>query len=815
MKKNIVLLVFVGMLQLECLQAQTNATMRLVFPFEVSNVQLLSWWPAQTVQLNQIGPREFEGAAQLTSNSLICSIKYNINGFNGDYWVSGGNKYTGHMIPNRLDVHGIKCAKVFVNNQMISNLYTIKNWYGDGADIAFRLNAFGGIEPFNDADHPHFPTDDRIPSEVHHHHAYLNTEVPYASDQDIAGWIVALSDNNFMEPSIVEVDYIRVYGLMGSAQTLLCEQNYDFYNPVYDGGLYLRYPFFPIGYDQHDPLPASLSAGILSVTTSDYRTYSPHLWSNHHYASNWSTYDGYRLHCRVRITGHAVVQGGIDFRDASQTVHELGVSDWCFHGNGQWQDVVFDTRDFVANNSIVGKLSLYNANEAAVTDVVYSDFYMQLFDNGVAVGVPQVVNSDGTFSFEDLELGKAYSMRIWEQSSNGYLDGSWGWNNWGGATALDALIISYMTVGNPVVEEFPWIDAGTAYDTSPFAMRTADVNLSGTLSGLDALTLMYRTVGYPGTSPFPGGKPNFLANGKQQTTQNTLTWPNAPDITFDTYGVYQGGSLSNTVYQEAILPALSSGQNVVNVFLTATGDLNASYGAGTRTSMESDIGNKERKKVGVNTETELSFYFDGEPYLAAFNVNLGYRPDLIDILYVKSCKIYNIDKENSMLKLAWMDSEGKTYGVEEPFLKVGVKVKKEIHEGEALFSIAAGASYADTNARELSGIRLLMDQVVTTTDENEEVKERLKFRQYPNPFNENTSLIFKLEESSDIRLVISDVMGKKVHERIISRHPKGKVRMDVSRQMLGTEGIYSYVIEIDDGKGEASVIKGKLVMVGG
>lgn len=812
MKRNFPPIIFVLAMICQSLHAQNYATVRVVFPFEVSNVQLLSWWPEQTVFLTATGQREYEGQVTLQSGSLICSIKYNINGFSGDYWVAGGKKYAGNLIPNRLDVHGIKCARVFVNNQLLSNLYTIRNWGGDGADIAFQLNSFGGIVPFNDASHPHIPTDDRIPSEVHHHHAYRDNEVPYSYDNDIAGWIVALSDNNFLESSKVEIDFIRVYGLIGINQILLCEQNYNSYDPMNDGGLYLRYPFFPKGYDQHDPLPGNVSAGILTINTSDYRTRSPHLWSNHHFATNWSIYSGYRLHCRARITGHALIQGGIDFKDAANNIHELGVSDWYFHGNGQWQDVIFDTRTFLTNNTITGKLLFYNDIESEIPQAVTSDFYVQLYDNGNPVASPQIVQHGNPFSFDNLENGKQYNLRLWEQTDNQLLSNSWGWNNWGGVTALDALIISYMTIESNITESFPWIVPVPGQGITPFAFKNADVNSSNTLSSLDALTVLYRTINYPGTSPFPGGKPNFIATAKKQPSLTSTTYPYAPDILFNAYGNYQSNTFSNQVYQQATLPPVSLGLNVVNVFLSATGDINASKGLATKMKNPAQITYRNTRKVEEQEVIDLNFYLDGNPTLAAFNLNLNYNPDQLEIVSVNDCKVFRNDVEKARLSVAWMDTEGKTFTKDIPVLKLSIRLKNKINENDHLFSIADGTCWADTKAMELHNIHLITDKVEIAGSLNDEIKTKFMFSNYPNPFTNSSFLNFIIDEPSNIELTISNALGVTVQNQNYSEHLAGTVLLEINRKMLHENGIYNYMLKIKNHTDE-HIIQGKIVLI--
>jgi len=330
-----------------------QANIKVVFPFSTTNVVFNGWDPDFSIQMQPTGPNQFETTVYSNSNgNLIFNISYDIPSYNlNNQWIASGNSYANPLFPERLDAHGLKYARVYINNQLISNLYTIENGEASGLDISVKFSDYNSISPFINNTHPHLITNDLIPTEAHHHYSFRNIAFPLSTDVSVLGWIIALSDNNFIDSSSIEVDYIKVYGFLDGDSTLLCDQEYSSFDPVNDGGLYLRYPFFPAGFDEHDPLPASVSQGILTFYPSSNRHKVWHLWSERFYSPSGFQFDAYKIHCRARISGHAVIQAGIDFRDASETTHELGVSNWHFHKNGQWQDIIFDTRSIITSSS--------------------------------------------------------------------------------------------------------------------------------------------------------------------------------------------------------------------------------------------------------------------------------------------------------------------------------------------------------------------------------------------------------------------------------------------------------------------------------
>ena len=104
-------------------------------------------------------------------------------------------------IPHRFDPHGIKYAKIYVNNKLIDNSYTvISSWdkLDYGLNIVVLLNDSGQVIPPQKPDYPCINIDDRTPSELPHHHKYQNTIYPLPNDESITGWVVAVTDNKIV-----------------------------------------------------------------------------------------------------------------------------------------------------------------------------------------------------------------------------------------------------------------------------------------------------------------------------------------------------------------------------------------------------------------------------------------------------------------------------------------------------------------------------------------------------------------------------------------------------------------------------------------
>ncbi len=326
-------------------------------------------------------------------------------------WLAGGNTYSYPFEPERFDAHGLKNGKVYINNNLITNSFTVINSINNGLDITAKvLNSYTVI-PFFDNGHIHWPTDDRIPTEAHHHHAFQDLTIPNAAHNNVLGWMVAVADNTIKDDCQIEVDDFRVYGFIGFDSVLLCEHDFSSFDAINDGGLYNRYPYFPAGYNDPDPMPANVDAGIMTFYPGDEPNKVWHWWTPRYYSNTGFDFDHYKAVCYLRIEGHAAVQTGIDFRTPNEGIGELGVSDWYFENNGQWQEVVFDTREIISKVSVNKPLNnsitvVHNRNHNRMTlnyqNLPPDDYVLEIFSvHGASLWRESlhIEKSSGKYSF--------------------------------------------------------------------------------------------------------------------------------------------------------------------------------------------------------------------------------------------------------------------------------------------------------------------------------------------------------------------------------------------------------------------------------
>jgi hypothetical protein len=454
--------------------------------------------------------------------------------------------------------------------------------------------------------------------------------------------------------------------------------------------------------------------------------------------------------------------------------------------------------NFNTTTLIAGKLAYFNPLETPIPSPNPNGaFYVQIFDGAIPVSSPQQITTGFSFSFNGMETGKNYTMRLWEQTSDNLVGTTWTWNNYGGVTALDALIVSYMGIQNPVLSSFPWILSEGEY--TPFFINVADANNSTHITSLDALILLYRSIGDPLTIPFPGGKHNFQVAGKKVSEINQMTYPNAPDIQFNPSGVYAAFSQTASVYYEAILPAIESGTNIFNIFLVATGDVNVSYDLVNQSKFRSSFSFEGVTAGNVNDEILIPVKLKQSSELAAASIEFSYNSDLIEVIDLVGIDIFSIDKNEDVVRIAWMDEKGKFFDESDQLFALKLRILKDINEGTSYIELLGGTEFSNKNASVLNDIVLTANYIETSlTSVLDMRKFVLEHSVFPNPFNDLTNIQYILPLSGKVRVKVFNYLGQEVKLLVNEFQTQGTHKLTLNNADFNGAGSYIYEITFEN-----------------
>ena len=252
--------------------------------------------------------------------------------------------------------NGIDAYEIKINDETITGDFLVKTQSDPAAAFSILFAdssiSFGGGEQWN--------PDPKMPPELPQYHEYCAMHLPPEGFSASLPWFQTLHIYGEDEESLVEIDYIRFYAHLPSGDVLLYEETYDtdFVTSSYGhGGLYLRYPFF---YNEQGSLsmPVKAEDGLMIITPKVHEDKVYHWWAAQR-SSVPHDAQYLRLEAKMRITGPACVQAGIDFwRDLDAPYEGLdvnntegGASNVFFDdGSGDWQIIEFSTKDIAEWN---------------------------------------------------------------------------------------------------------------------------------------------------------------------------------------------------------------------------------------------------------------------------------------------------------------------------------------------------------------------------------------------------------------------------------------------------------------------------------
>jgi len=88
-------------------------------------------------------------------------------------------------------------------------------------------------------------------------------------------------------------------------------------------------------------------------------------------------------------------------------------------------------------------------------------------------------------------------------------------------------------------------------------------------------------------------------------------------------------------------------------------------------------------------------------------------------------------------------------------------------------------------------------QTVSVNNQNEIVKDYELKQNYPNPFNPNTTIEYNLKSSSEVKVIIYDILGKEVSTLVNEKQNIGKYKLNLNGTGLSS-GTYFYSLIVDD-----------------
>lgn len=461
--------------------------------------------------------------------------------------------------------------------------------------------------------------------------------------------------------------------------------------------------------------------------------------------------------------------------------------------------------NFSSNANLSGYLKVFNPVGSSLS-TENASFRVQLFKNDVALSDAVTISSSGQFSFSGLDQGNDYKIKLWEHKTDGLLSDTWLWNNWSGVSGLDALIASMMASESPFNNNFPWIQNGNE-PYSAFARELADVNKSASVTGNDALTMMYRIVNHESVSTFPNNRHNFIVSG---TRSSTAVFPLAPELLFESFGLFEANSAAESVYYEVNPGQLTNGNNTLGIFLSPVGDLNASFIPGLQLKSAPKLQFNQTIEAYAGDIVELPLLVNDNITLGALTLGLNYDTTLIEVLDVYGFDMKRIDKTKGIVSMAWYDANGETFGYDQALAVLKVQLKQNISAAMRYMELLPITEFASTDAKVLEDVQLRTTAINSMAGSS--VLSTLSHQVIPNPFNEKTNVILTLPEAGKVKITVFNQFGQLVKTLAETEMPAGLHSVQIHHTELQQSGTYYYNVQFSNGL-QTSVSNGKLIFV--
>lgn len=458
------------------------------------------------------------------------------------------------------------------------------------------------------------------------------------------------------------------------------------------------------------------------------------------------------------------------------------------------------------NNKLMGNVKYFNQFESGLP--LSAGVQVALLDaSNNMIGSPVSVGMDGYYEFGNIVPGTTYKVKVWEAGAT--LANTWSWNNWGGASAADALVISYMAAGNTVVNNFPWIAPVSAPNYTPFAVEVADVDNNGIFTGNDPLIVMRRSIGLPGYSPFPiGGTPNFQVAGGEVASLGAKVYPQAPSVVFAPMGTYAAGTAGTDFYYVGTITG-KAGNTVMNLYYIAGGDVNASYVPQGGAKAQPSLSYSGVINANVGDVVSIPVAIDQAVNFNALNMGLSFDNNMIEVLSVNGYDVVNIDNNNGNVNIAWFDAAGRSAST--ATIVVNARILSDINAADRLFELNGLNEISDANAQAIEGVSFTASAINTNATSINEVSD-LTAISYPNPFNSEATISYTMPEAGKVNVIVYNKLGQVVKVLVNEVQNAGVQTVRLSSADLNGNGTYLYKVTVE-GSAKSYTVNGTLILV--
>jgi len=194
----------------------------------------------------------------------------------------------------------------------------------------------------------------------------------------------------------------------------------------------------------------------------------------------------------------------------------------------------------------------------------------------------------------------------------------------------------------------------------------------------------------------------------------------------------------------------------------------------------------------------------------AVTLSFNYRNDLIEILGTNfSDDDMFINQKDGVLNIAWFSTTPLDLNENATIAQIRVRIIADIPAGTELFKLNAITEIADANANPISNINL--KTIGVTTEKGIINGTELTTSNYPNPFNNATTISYTLPENGKVKVDVYNSVGMLI-TTLVDEYQESGVQNAVFTSGNVKPGVYFYNITVQGESNNYSAVKRMIVV---
>jgi hypothetical protein len=212
----------------------------------------------------------------------------------------------------------------------------------------------------------------------------------------------------------------------------------------------------------------------------------------------------------------------------------------------------------------------------------------------------------------------------------------------------------------------------------------------------------------------------------------------------------------------------------------------------------------------VGEEMTIPVSVDRSVEAGAVTLSFNYRNDLIEILGTNfSDDDMFINQKDGVLNIAWFSTTPLDLNENATIAQIRVRIIADIPAGTELFKLNAITEIADANANPISNINL--KTIGVTTEKGIINGTELTTSNYPNPFNNATTISYTLPENGKVKVDVYNSVGMLI-TTLVDEYQESGVQNAVFTSGNVKPGVYFYNITVQGESNNYSAVKRMIVV---